>query len=163
MMTVHAMGLRFVQAIAERPGSEHHPAIVWSHELARQGRNVADEVAWCSSILNLICWLVGRPRSMSAAARSWINPQLGTLAVGTTDIRFALEAWPAGDVIVVFKRGTGRGQSDHTVLDAPAHVAIFDRFDRQLRMVHVLGGNQSNAFTRASFPLGDVIAVLRLA
>jgi hypothetical protein len=163
MMTVHTMALRFLSQIVERPGSNHHPAIVWAHELCKMGQNVGDEVAWCSSILNLICWLLGKPRSLSAAARSWINPSLGTLRVGKDAIDFLLTVPSPGNIIVVFRRGPGRGQSDHMVLDASGHVAVYDRCDPTKKSVTVLGGNQSNAFTRATFALGDVIAVLQLA
>ena len=141
-MTPLELAQRLVGEVAERPGPEDHPAIHWFHETALVGRNVPDEVPWCSSFANWVAWMCRLPRSKSAAARSWLN-------VG---ISIRLDQARPGYDVVVFKRGTNPQQG---------HVAFFAGMDGD--KVHVVGGNQSNNITQASFPVADVLGVRRLA
>lgn len=149
-MTLYQLAERLVGEIVERPGAPTHPFIGWCHE-STMGQDVADEVPWCSSFLNRLAWWCRLPRSKSAAARSW-------LAVG---VPVALEqAQPGANDVVVLKRGTGL-QPGPEVLAAPGHVGIFMGIEGA--RVRVLGGNQGNAITLASFPIATVLGVRRLS
>ena len=131
---------RFVGVVQERPGADHHPFIQWCHELVELGTRQPDEVPWCSSFVNAIAFMCGLPRSKSAAARSW-------LSVGEP---VGLDVAKVGD-IVVLKRGTQAWQG---------HVGFFAGV--VANQVRVLGGNQGNAVSVATFPVSDVIGVRRL-
>lgn len=100
-----------------------------------------DEVPWCSAFVNFVAWLLNLPRSKSLAARSW-------LIIGIpVDLA---QAQPGFD-IVVFRRGANPTQG---------HVAFFlDVVDDRVRVV---GGNQGNKVSIASFPVEDVVGVRRL-
>lgn len=141
-MTPYALAQRFVGEIREMPGGQHHPFIQWAHMLCGLGSDQPDETPWCSAFVNAIAWVLNLPRSKSAAARSWLNVgQVITLA----------DATPGFDVVVL-KRGTNPAQG---------HVGFFAGLDSQ--RVHLLGGNQGNAISIASFPIADVVGVRRLA
>lgn len=146
-MTLLDYALRLVGEVKERPGADHDPFILWCHE-ATTLRATTDEVAWCSSFVNRCAWHLRLPRSRSAAARSWLDVGVSVEL---------LDARPGWD-IVVFKRGP-----------APAgHVAIFAGLDAEdervidATRVRVVGGNQGNAVSVASFPRADVLGVRRL-
>lgn len=149
---IHAAAVRLIGEVKERKGEEHHPFIVWGHELCKLGRNVGDEVAWCSSGLNVLCFMLGAPRSGSAAARSWMT-------VGTA---IALEEAQPGD-IVTFKRGTGAGQDGPNNHYAPGHVAVFDHYDNTTGLIHVIGGNQGDEWSRGKFSRSSVLTMTRIA
>jgi len=127
----------FVGKVAERPGSQQNPFILWCHEFTSL-KATDDETPWCSAWLNMLCALLGRPRSDSAAAISW-----GVIGAP----RPLSEALP-GDDICVFKRTGGH------------HVAIFLRYNGA--RITVIGGNQSNNVTVADFPRADLLHVRRL-
>lgn len=143
------MAQRFVGEIQELPGGQHNPAIQWFHMLCGLGGDQADEVPWCSSFSNAVCWLLRLPRSKSAAARSW-------LTVGRA---ISLEAATPGYDVVVLQRGTG-AQPGPEVLQAQGHVGFFAGLDATT--VFVLAGNQSNAVTVQGFPRAQVLGVRRL-
>ena len=162
-MTQHAatpfdLMQRLAGDIRELPGEQHHPAIQWAHLLCGLGAETPDEIAWCSSGLNLVVWLFTKasgqqvPRSKSAAARSW-------LALGRP---VSVEQALAGFDVVILKRGVGT-QPGPEVLDAPGHVGLFAGYDRLTNTVHVLGANQGNAITVAPFKDANVLGVRRLA
>lgn len=141
-MKAYDLAQRFVGEIRELPGVQHHPFIQWAHMLCGLGSDQPDETPWCSAFVNAIAWTLQLPRSKSAAARSWLN-------VGQViELRMAMP----GNDIVVLKRGTNPAQG---------HVGFFAGL--QGDRVHLLGGNQGDAVTIASFPIGDVIGVRRLA
>ena len=145
-MTPLTLAMRFVGELAERPGpAAHHPFIVWSHELCRL-RETGDEIPWCSSFANAICWMLRRPRSKSARARSW-------LGVGQA---VAMEDATPGDVVVVLARGAGP-QPGPEVLDAPGHVAFYAGVEGD--RVLVVGGNQANNVTLARYPITQVLGL----
>lgn len=144
-MTAFQLAQRFVGEVRELPGTADHPFIQWAHQLCGLGSNQPDEVPWCSSFCNAVAWLLRLPRSKSAAARSW-------LTVGVAiDIR---EAKAGANDIVVLKRGQNPVQG---------HVGFFAGFDPVKGTVEVLGGNQGNAVTVASFKEVDVLSIRRLA
>lgn len=111
-----------------------------------------DHVPWCSAFANYVAWILRLPRSKSLAARSWLK-------VGRPiQLR---EAQPENDVVIL-KRG-GKGQPGPEVLDAPGHVGFFAGLEGERgSRVLILGGNQSDAVSVASFPVADVIGVRRL-
>lgn len=139
---------RLVGEINERPGPDkNHPAIVWFHELCRLPDST-DEVPWCSSFVNWVCWLHRMTRSKSAAARSW-------LLVGVPK---PLDKAMLGDVVVL-KRGAQQPGPD--VIKAPGHVGFYAGFANG--QVHLIGGNQSNSVTIARYPAESVLGVRRVA
>jgi len=139
---------RFVGEVAELPGGQHSPFIQWCHECVGLGSNQPDETPWCSSFLNRMAWMLRLPRSKSAAARSW-------LAVG---VPVGPHDAVIGDVVIL-QRGDGQ-QPGAEVLAAPGHVGLFAGWEGP--RVRVLGGNQSDSVTVASFPAGRILGVRRL-
>lgn len=97
-----------------------------------------DEIPWCSAFVNFICFCCKLPRSKSLGARSW-------LSIGQPVL---LDAAKKGFDIVIFERGIG------------GHVAFFDSVND--KSVFVLGGNQSDQVSYASFPRTRVMGVRRL-
>lgn len=148
-MTAFEMAQRFVGEIQELPGGQHNPAIQWFHMLCGLGGDQGDEVPWCSSFANAVCWLLRLPRSKSAAARSW-------LTIGRP---VTLEAAKVGYDVVVLQRGAGE-QPGADVLQAPGHVGFFAGLGAN--EVFVLAGNQSNAVTVQAFRRAQVLGVRRL-
>ena len=141
-MTALDLAQRWALDVKELPGAAHHPAIMWAHRLCKLGTATPDEVAWCSSILNLIAWTLQLPMSYSAAARSWLD-------VGTP---ITLDQAVPGNDVVILRRGTNPAQG---------HVALF--VSRAGDRVSLCGGNQGNRMSVATFPVADVIGVRRLA
>ena len=147
-VTAYDIAARFI-GLKEIPGSEDNPGILAMLRLdSSWPKN--DEVAWCSAFVNYVAWLLRLPRSKNLLARSW-------LGVG--------QAIPIDDAIVGFdvvilKRGGGSqpGPEDTT---APGHVGFFAGLDGDL--VAVLGGNQSDSVSVATFPISRVLGVRRLA
>lgn len=141
-MTAFELAQRFVGEIAELPGRDEHPFVQWCHMLCGLGSNQPDETPWCSSFVNAIAWQLRLPRSKSAAARSW-------LAIGETvsSVNFAT----VGYDVVVLTRGSNPMQG---------HVGFYAGSTGE--HVSVLGGNQGNTVSIASFPLRDVVGFRRL-
>jgi uncharacterized protein (TIGR02594 family) len=150
---------RFVGEVAELPGGKHSPFIQWCHECCGLGFDQPDETPWCSSFVNRMAWMLRLPRSKSAAARSW-------LAIGTP---VQLTAARVGDVVIL-KRGDGGQPGPEVTSGAPGHVGLFAGFEglsavkpgQPAKAVRVLGGNQSDSVTIASFPVARVLGVRRL-
>lgn len=138
-MTLFQLVERMVGEIYERPGSASHPFISWCHE-ATNLKDTSDDVPWCSSFLSRMCWLLRLPRSKSAMARSWLDiGQAIPLNVATPDYD-----------VVIMKRGA----------PPSGHVGLYAGVDGD--RVRLIGGNQSNGITIASFPITDVLGVRRL-
>lgn len=144
-MTLFDYAMRLVGEVHERPGAAHDPFILWCHE-ATTLRATTDEVAWCSSFVNRCAWHLRLPRSKSAGARSW-------LAVGVSiEIE---DARPGGDIVVF---------SSSSRPPPAGHVGIFAGLDDGPHgaLVRVVGGNQGDGVSVASFPRSAVIGVRRL-
>jgi uncharacterized protein (TIGR02594 family) len=137
---------RFV-GMKEAPGVASNPAILAMLRL--DGAQVeGDETAWCSAFVNYIAWLLRLPRSKSLAARSWL-----TVGVAIDPS----EAIPENDVVVLWRVHPDSWQG---------HVGFFagvDLDDAGERRVHILGGNQGDQVSVASFPASQVLGVRRLA
>lgn len=141
---------RYVGTVMERSGDKDHPLIQWWLSLCGFGLDAHDEVPWCSAMVNGVAWELRLPRSKSAMARSW-------LGVGQViDITSA----EVGFDVVVITRGSGK-QPGAEVLNAPGHVGLYAGHDE--RRVLILGGNQGNAVSVASFPIEQLLGVRRLA
>jgi uncharacterized protein (TIGR02594 family) len=107
-----------------------------------------DEVAWCSAAMNFWCYACCLPRTKSLLARSW-------LGVGQSiPLKYAVR----GDVVVFARPGIN--QPGPLVLDAPGHVALFTKAGPE--HVIVLGGNQSDTVSLASYESSRVLGVRRL-
>ena len=149
MVSVDALKIahRFL-GIKEVAGATHNP-----HVLAMLRLDTSwvqnDETAWCSAFTNYVCWLLELPRSKSLAARSWL---LVGQSIPLSDAR------PGMDVVVL-KRGTGK-QPDASVISAPGHVGFY--VGQGEKDVQLLGGNQGDAVTIASFPKDRILGIRRL-
>lgn len=140
-LTAFTLAQRFV-GLREIAGDDDHPFIRWSHSLTTFGE-ASDEVPWCSSWLNAICWLLRLPRSKSAAARSWLE-------VGQT---IDLDRAQVGFDIVVLRRGASA---------TAGHVGLFAGLSEDHQTVQLLAGNHGDAVTVAGFPVRDVLGIRRL-
>jgi len=109
-----------------------------------------DEVPWCSAFANYVAWCLRLPRSKSLAARSW-------LAVGEP---LELDDAEAGFDVVILKRGK-EPQPGPEVLKGAGHVGFFA--GREGGRVLILGGNQGDSVSVASYPQGSVLGIRRLA
>lgn len=143
-ITPAALAARFI-GTKEIPGAEHNPLVVAM--LQHVNPNVRDdETAWCSAFANYVAWLLDCARPNSLAARAWLR--VGTPVFGGC-------AYP-GFHVVILKRGIGL-QPGPEVINAPGHVGFFDGFEGD--KVWLIGGNQSNAVTRAAFPRTSILGI----
>ena len=145
-MTPLDLAMRFVGELRERRGGESHPFIAWCHELAGMSPSTDDNVPWCSSFVNAICWMLRLPRSKSARARSWLD--IGT----SVDLA---QAEPGYD-IAVFSRG---------VSPTAGHVGFFAGTGRDTAgdlVVRICGGNQGDNVTVASFLASQLLGIRRV-
>jgi len=128
--------------IREAVGGEHHPLIQFGFSLCSgYGLETPDEVPWCSAWLQVWPWLLGLPRSKSAAARSW-------LTVGTPiDLDDARRGF---DVVILSRAGS---------LTA-GHVGLYVEHDAVT--VTLLAGNQGNRVSVAAYPRDRILGVRRL-
>jgi len=138
---------RLAGEINEIPGDRHHPAIQWAHLLCGLP-DEKDETPWCSSFVNLVCWLHRLPRSKSARARSWLRVGLAVSNVKDAE---------PGDVVVLTR---GNNPPGPEVIAAPGHVGFF--VGKTGDMIELLGGNQSNAVNVSRYSVGRVLGVRRL-
>lgn len=143
--TVYDYMARLVDEVKERPGDKDDPFILWALESTPMGGPMHDEIPWCSASLNRACWHHRMERSKRANARSWLD-------VGES---IGLAEAVVGNDIVILKRGTDPTQG---------HVGCYAGMDTSGPgiKVRILGGNQSNSVTIASFDVNDVLGVRRL-
>lgn len=145
-MTPFEMAQRFI-GIKEVLGAKHNPLILAMLQLDAAWVE-DDETPWCSAFVNFIHWLWHLPRSRSLAARSWI------LVGISTELRTAR----VGD-IVVLTRGKGP-QPGLDVIKAPGHVGFYA--GQTETTVEILGANQANTVSIASFPKSRLLTVRRI-
>ena len=113
--------------IHETPGPASTARI--DEYLATVGLSSGDETAWCSAFVNWVYLQAKLSGSGKPNARSWLKWGRPT------------DAPQPGDV-AVFWRGDPKGWE--------GHVAIF--LEETDGMIRVIGGNQHDAVTEASFP-----------
>lgn len=119
---------------AEIPGKDHNPRILEYLDVAGFPDVKNDDDAWCAVFANWALITAGHPGTQSRMARSF-------LGYGKT------LAKPEKGCVVVLKRG-----NDPKL----GHVGFFSH--KQDKRVYLLGGNQSNKVSIASFPEVDVLA-----
>ena len=110
-----------------------------------------DEIAWCSAFVCAQAWVLDLPRpeaKYALRARRWLE-------IGTP---IDLEMAQARFDVVILKRGLGDQGSN--ILDAPGHVGIY--VDQDDENVTILGGNQGNRVSMASYPIERLLGVRRL-
>lgn len=143
-MTPFELGQRFV-GMKEAPGTADQPFIRWCHSLCSLGE-MPDSVPWCSSWVNAIAWMLSRPRSKSAAARSWL--EVGA-SVDDDD------AYAGSDVVILSRGGS----------PTAGHVGFFAGWDlgeSGQRRVRILGGNQNDAVSIESFDADSILGIRRI-
>lgn len=117
----------------EVPGSGNNPRIVEYHAAA--SGTAPDAVPWCSSFVNWCMMQVGVPRTQSKAARSWSS-------WGRSIPDFEPGA------VVVLSRGSDPSKG---------HVGFF--VGRENGLIRLLGGNQSDAVSIASYDPDRLVAI----
>jgi uncharacterized protein (TIGR02594 family) len=138
-ITAFELAQRFI-GVKETPGLASTPVVLAMLRLDGDWPT-GDDVPWCSAFTNAVAWLLRLPRSKSLAARSWLQVGHG---VDVQDARVGF------DVVVLSRDGGG-------------HVGFFAGFDDDHDAILILGGNQHDAVTVASFPVARVLGVRRLA
>jgi uncharacterized protein (TIGR02594 family) len=134
--------------LKEIAGATHNPAIVAMLQLDAKWVE-DDETSWCSAFVNYVAWLCdATERSKSLAARSW-------LLVGRS---IPLSDAVRGD-LVILTRGKPP-QPDASVIKANGHVALYAGQDEA--SIQLLGANQGNAVSIASFPKSRILGIRRL-
>ncbi len=146
-MTHLDIAMRLCGEVREVAGQKDHPAIVWAHQLC--GLDAHDETPWCSSFVNLVCWLCRLPRSKSARARSWLR-----VGISVDD----LDPEP-GDVVILSRGGGEQPGAD--VIDAPGHVGFFVGWEGNDH-VRLLGGNQSDAVSIRLYKRTRILGIRRV-
>lgn len=117
----------------EIAGDKDNPRIL-EYLAACNGAGTHDETPWCSAFVNWCVTRAGTPGTGSAAARSWLQWGRSTPS-------------PSVGAITVLWRDDPHGPH--------GHVALFVRKD--LARVWLLGGNQGNTVSLASYPIDRVI------
>lgn len=147
-MTLYEHATRYI-GIREIAGQADHPLILWWLSLC----NITathDETPWCSAFLNGMAWDLRLPRSKSAAARSWLQVGVPVWLTQAT----------VGSDVVVLNRGEGE-QPGPEVIHAPGHVGLFAGLEST--NIVLLGGNQGDGVSLATFPTSRILGIRRLA
>lgn len=137
--------------IHEIHGEADHPLILWWHKLCHieDADGVGtDEIPWCSSFVNGVCWDEYAPMTYSARARSWLE------IAAPVSVAEAVR----GDIVVI-KRGKPP-QPGPEVIKAKGHVYVFGTAIGE--RIEGIGGNQGNQVSLASFPIADLLSIRRL-
>ena len=146
-VTAYSLAQRFI-GLKETAGASSN-----AHVLAMLRLDTSwppdDSVAWCSAFCNYIAWLLRLPRSKSLSARSWL----------TVGLPVPLDEAEAHFDVVILKRGRPPQPGPETI-EAPGHVGFFAALEDE--RVLVLGGNQGDSVSLASFSAKDVLGVRRL-
>lgn len=132
--------------IREVPGATtHHPRILQYHGVTRL-RATKDEVPWCAAFVGWCLEQSEVASTMSAAARSYLG-----WGVEVSPVHPPLGA------VVVLKRG-GAGQPGPEVRDAQGHVGFLLTHGAPGELL-VLGGNQGDSVSLASYPVHRILSV----
>jgi len=143
--SAYSLAERFI-GLSEVEGVASNPAILAMLRLDAKWPE-GDDVPWCSAFVNYIAWLLRLPRSKSLRARSWLD-----VGYPTNDPQRGF------DVVVLARAGS---TLDASVRDAPGHVGFYAG-EKDSR-VFVLGGNQSDSVSIASFDMDSLLDIRRLA
>lgn len=137
-VTLYGIAKNFI-GIHEGVGDQDHPFIQWCLSLCGWGFDAHDETPWCSAFLNALCFILGLPRSGSAAAVSW-------LSIGK---HVEIEDAVVGFDICVFE-----WDGNHH------HVGLYGGMDNGL--IRLLGGNQKDAVSEAMWKTDHLREVRRI-
>ena len=146
-VTAFDIAQRFI-GMAEVPGKEDNPAILAMLRLDAEWPS-GDEVPWCSGFVNYVAWLLRLPRTRSLLARSWLGVGRGIAWE---------EARVGGDVCVLARGGGNQPGPENTT--APGHVGFYA--GRDASGVQILGGNQGDSVSVATFDVTRVLGLRRL-
>jgi uncharacterized protein (TIGR02594 family) len=118
----------------EVPGPGSNPDVVSYYAEAGHPEIAEDETAWCAAYVGAMLTRAGYPNTGSLAARSYLSYGRKIAA-------------PEPGCIVVFWRGSPTSWQ--------GHVGFYVRHDGT--HIRVLGGNQNNAVTEASYPKSQIL------
>jgi len=148
-ITAYKLASRYLD-VEEIYGGEDHPLIQWWLMNCGFGPEAHDETPWCAAFVNGIAWELGLPRPrFPSRARSWL----------TVGLEIQLSASTAAWDIAILQRGSG-AQPPASVIDAPGHVGFVASWSDE--DVTLLGGNQANCVSIASFHRSRLLGVRRL-
>lgn len=123
--------------IKEIPGDKHNPAIIQMFKDVGHPEVRDDETAWCAAFVGSALKSLGYPippKDVSLLARSYCS--------------YGVPAKPQPGAIGIWPRGNSSWQG---------HVAIVEQVNGD-GTVTVIGGNQSNAVTRARYQISNALA-----
>jgi uncharacterized protein (TIGR02594 family) len=132
--------------VIEIAGTNHNPRILEYHT-ATSLNATTDEIPWCAAFVNWCLREAGIEGTFSAQARSFLK----------WGLTIPLEKIQAGD-IVVFARGNN---------STSGHVAFFLEWSERnaherKNCMNIIGGNQSNRVSMATFSTQRLLSVRRL-
>ena len=128
--------------VTEYVGAAHNPRILAYFE-ATSLKATTDEVPWCAAFVNWCLENAGLEGTNSAQARSFLK----------WGFTIPLEKIEPGDV-VVFSRGNTSEQG---------HVAFFLEWSSERKnCMNIIGGNQSNRVSVATYSTQRLLSVRRL-
>lgn len=146
-VTPFDIAMRFI-GLQEVEGSVSNPQVLAMLQLDAKWVE-DDETAWCSAFVNYPLWLLNQTRSRSLAARSWL---LVGQSIPLTDAQRGFD-------VVILTRGK-LPQPGANVIKAPGHVGFYAGHSGET--VDLLGGNQGNRVSIASFPKSRILGVRRI-
>lgn len=129
--------------LKEWPGSRHNPTIVGFAAATGNPWVQDDETPWCASFVGAVLAQVGLPHTGRLNARSYLE--------WGVDVPFT-EA-ERGDVVVFWRESPSSWKG---------HVGFFHGYN-EAGDVLVLGGNQGNSVSIATYPANRLLAVRRAA
>ncbi len=124
--------------VQEQSGTANNPRIIEYHT-ATSLKATADEVPWCASFVNWCLRVAGIIGTNSARARSFL----------TWGVPVSLAEAQRGDIVILAR---GKNISE-------GHVGFYAGCKD--KNVLLLGGNQSNRVSIATFPLSTIISIRR--
>jgi uncharacterized protein (TIGR02594 family) len=129
--------------VEEDTGPGSNPMVLgWLRQV--QSWPSSDAVPWCAAFVHHVAWVLGLPtppKARALSARSW-------LSVGE-DVPLH-EARP-GDVVVLRRGAPPAG-----------HVGFFAGLGAMPGTIRLIGGNQGDSVSTASYPANAVLGVRRL-
>ena len=129
--------------VTEISGSEHEPRIVEYSQKGGFKGIIDDETAWCSIFVNYIAKKCGMQRSKKANARSWLN--VGVIRELDEAIR--------GDVVILWRVSKDSWKG---------HVGIYAGKSKDKKLIHILGGNQTNMVCIRKYPAYRLLGIRRM-
>lgn len=142
-LTTLDVARRFL-GVEEQAGAGSNPLVLGWLRMA-QAWPASDAVPWCGAFVGFVAHVLGLPTPLPhklLAARSWLN-------VG--EHVEAKDAQP-GDVVVLERGGS----------PTAGHVGFFAGWGPRPGTIRILGGNQADSVSYATFSTGSVLGFRRL-